>query len=116
LGSKNYLRYLSRSFIFSFSIIFINKQVCCLLSRKRFFGVFQLSETVGRTVNIAELVYIVIFIAICLIVAIFQVNINDIISINGAVIGFLFIYFMPALLHVKCLYFSHGKRFYVIPI
>ena len=49
-------------------------------------------------------------IGICLIIGVFKVSITDIININGSVIGFLFIYFMPALLHVKCMYFSKGKR------
>jgi hypothetical protein len=26
------------------------------------------------------------------------------------VIGFFFIYFLPAILHLKCVYFSKGKR------
>ena len=39
-----------------------------------------------------------------------KVNINDIIDINGSVIGFFFIYFLPALLHFKCMYFPKGKR------
>ena len=43
-------------------------------------------------------------------IGLFQVDIGDIIDINGSVIGFLFIYFIPALIHVKCLYFSKGKR------
>lgn len=43
-------------------------------------------------------------------VGLIQVNISDIIDINGAVIGFFFIYLIPAVLHLKCLYFSKGKR------
>ena len=49
-------------------------------------------------------------VGICFLIGLFQVNIGDIIDINGAVIGFIFIYFIPALLHIKCLYFSKGKR------
>jgi len=42
-------------------------------------------------------------------IGLLEVSIDDIIDINGAVIGFFFIYFLPAVLHVKCLYFSKGK-------
>lgn len=49
-------------------------------------------------------------VGICFVVGIFKVNIDDIIDINGAVIGFLFIYLIPAVLHIKCLYFSKGKK------
>lgn len=34
-----------------------------------------------------------------------QVSIDTIIEINGAVVGFFFIYFIPAAMHFKCLYF-----------
>lgn len=49
-------------------------------------------------------------IGVCFIIGYFKINVNDIISINGAVIGFFFIYFLPAILHLKCVYFSKGKR------
>lgn len=49
-------------------------------------------------------------VVVCFIVGYFEVDINDIIDINGAVIGFFFIYLIPAVLHVKCLYFSKGKK------
>lgn len=37
-------------------------------------------------------------------------GIDTLIEINGAVIGFFFIYFLPALLHVKCLYWCGNKE------
>jgi len=52
----------------------------------------------------------VVIVGICLAVGLVQVNVSDIIDINGAVIGFFFIYLIPAILHLKCLYFSRGKR------
>jgi len=48
-------------------------------------------------------------VGVCLTIGLLQVSITDIIDINGAVIGFFFIYFLPAGLHIKCLYFSKGK-------
>lgn len=48
--------------------------------------------------------------AFCLFIGIFGVNIDIIIDINGAVLGFCFVYFLPSILHIKCLYFSKGKR------
>jgi len=59
-------------------------------------------------VTIPEVVYIAIMVGICFLIGLFQVNIGDLVDINGAVI--IFIYFIPALLHIKCLYFSKGKR------
>lgn len=37
------------------------------------------------------------------------IKIDTIIAINGAIIGFFNIYLFPAILHVKCLYFSKNK-------
>ena len=38
-----------------------------------------------------------------------KVKINTLVDVNGSVIGFFFIYFLPALLHIKCRYFSKNK-------
>ena len=43
-------------------------------------------------------------------VGLFQVDVNYLIDINGAVIAFFFLYLIPAVLHIKCLYFSRGKK------
>lgn len=36
-------------------------------------------------------------------------KINEIVDLNGSVIGFFFIYFLPSILHIRCLYFSKNK-------
>lgn len=71
---------------------------------------FCLKESRKGKVNIAEILYFLFVIGACLGVVMAKVNIDDIIDINGSVIGFFFIYFLPALLHVKCMYFSKGKK------
>lgn len=74
------------------------------------FHVFQISESERGKVHIGEIIYFLLIIGLCFTVGILEVNISDIIDINGAVVGFLFIYLLPAVLHIKCLYFSKGKR------
>jgi hypothetical protein len=59
---------------------------------------------------VSEIIYFLFVVGVCFVVGFFKVNIDDIIDINGAVVGFLFIYMIPAVLHIKCLYFSKGKR------
>ncbi len=49
-------------------------------------------------------------VGVCFLTGFFRVNVDDFIDINGAVFGFFFIYSIPATLHIKCLYFSKGKR------
>lgn len=69
-----------------------------------------LRESAVRIVNLPELIYIVVMIIICLCLSALRVNIDIIIDINGAVLGFCFVYFLPSFLHIKCLYFAKGKR------
>lgn len=57
-----------------------------------------------------EFIYIAAIIVICLLISILEVNIDIIIDINGAVLGFCFIYLLPSILHIKCIYFPKGKR------
>ena len=56
-----------------------------------------------------EIIYIAVMVGICFLIGLFQVELGDLIDINGAVIGFFFIYFIPVLIHIKCLYFPKGK-------
>ena len=56
------------------------------------------------------MIYFAAAVGVCLLIGLLKISITDIININGAVIGFFFIYFLPAVLHIKCMYFSKGKR------
>lgn len=56
-----------------------------------------------------ELLYIALSIGVCLAITLLKISIRDIIDFNGAVAGCIFVYFIPAALHLKCLYFSKGK-------
>jgi hypothetical protein len=38
------------------------------------------------------------------------VQIEDVITINGAVVGFFFIYFLPLITHIQCLYVKPIKQ------
>jgi hypothetical protein len=69
-----------------------------------------LKESGKRQINIWEGISFVLIIGICLTFSVFQINIDIIININGAILGFCFIYLLPSLLHIKCAYFPKGKR------
>jgi hypothetical protein len=73
------------------------------------FGVIGVKESHVGHVNSAEVIYIAAAVGVCFLMGLLNVSITDIIDINGAVIGFFFIYFLPAMLHIKCMYFSKGK-------
>ena len=83
----------------------------CFSFRKRFFSIFRLKETGARQINIKELIFIISLVGICFfLVSIVKIKIDTIIDINGAVLGFCFIYLIPSLLHIRCVYFSKGKK------
>ena len=67
-------------------------------------------ESGRRAINIWEIVYIVFLLGLCILLAAIRVNIDVIIIINGAVLGFVFVYLLPVMIHVRCLYFPQGKR------
>ena len=46
---------------------------------------------------------------VCLVIKLVKVKINQIVDLNGSVIGFFFIYFLPVILHIRCLYFAKNK-------
>ena len=48
----------------------------------------------------------VIIVCISALVFFLKVTIGVLIEINGAIIGFFFIYLLPAVMHAKCLYFK----------
>ena len=74
------------------------------------FNIVGLEESERGKVRLSEVVYVVLVVGVCLVVGIVDVDVSDIIDINGAVIAFFFIYLIPAVLHLKCLYFSRGKK------
>lgn len=43
-------------------------------------------------------------------ISVVKVKIDTIIDINGAVLGFCFIYLIPAMIHIRCAYFPKGKK------
>jgi hypothetical protein len=42
-------------------------------------------------------------------IALLKLSIRDIIDLNGALVGCLFVYMIPAALHIRCLYYGKGK-------
>lgn len=55
--------------------------------------------------NVPELIFVMVLICITVGIYFGNVGIQILIEINGAIIGFFFIYLLPAVMHFKCLYF-----------
>lgn len=110
MGSEHRVGHLPDPPLFGLPGVHPHQQVLLGLIRRRIFHIFKIPESERGKITISEILYFLLVVGVCFIVGIFKVNIDDIIDINGAVIGFLFIYLIPAVLHIKCLYFSKGKQ------
>lgn len=77
--------------------------------RKRLFGVLNYRNTPKKMFNIQEIVYIGLSVAACLTIRLMNMSIREIIDLNGAFIGCLFVYILPAALHIRCLFFNKNK-------
>lgn len=60
--------------------------------------------------NIPEIVFTTGVVGLCAGIYFAGVSIGVLIEINGAIIGFFFIYLLPALMHGKCLYLPERFR------
>ena len=69
-----------------------------------------LKESHKKQINVPEGLFFLAVIGVCLAFSIFEISINVIIDLNGAILGFCFIYLLPALIHIKCSFFPKGKR------
>lgn len=52
-----------------------------------------------------DIVYILVTVSISLAINLSDLSITTILSINGTIFGFLFIYLLPISIHVKCTFF-----------
>ena len=74
------------------------------------FSLFGLEESGKGRIFLTELAYYCSFFALQLVISLSKVRLGTIIQINGAVLAFCFIYLLPVLMHVRCLYFSEGIK------
>lgn len=109
MGSEHHIDHISASSLLSVSIVSSHQQVFIVKTRKRLFGVLNYENTTKGKISTIELLYVALSIGVCLAITLLKISIRDIIDFNGAVAGCIFVYFIPAALHLKCLYFSKGK-------
>jgi hypothetical protein len=57
-----------------------------------------------------ELFFIITFIAMTVGFNLTHLSIDVLIQLNGGVVGFFFVYFLPAALHFKCLYLRNDSQ------
>jgi hypothetical protein len=109
LGGKHHRTHLSHASLFSLPLVSAHQQVPISTLRKRLFGVFDFANTPKGKISVQELIYITVAIMVCLMIALLKLSIRDIIDLNGALVGCLFVYMIPAALHIRCLYYGKGK-------
>jgi len=80
--------------------------ILAYLSRTQFMQLFYNYDKIPTSWSF---LFNVITAVVCVIFGIFNVSPTVVISITGAVVGFLLIYIIPIFLHMKCLYFRKKK-------
>lgn len=66
--------------------------------------------------KIPEFIFVFLIIALTLVIFFTAVPISVLIEINGAVVGFFFIYFIPAAMHFKCVYIDKKYDIMIVSI
>jgi hypothetical protein len=59
--------------------------------------------------------FIVILIGVTVVVNLTGLSIDVIIELNGGVVGFFYVYLLPAGLHFKCLYYNNNDKI-ILPL
>ena len=73
-----------------------------MFCRIRFFQVCKINLTSHITTK--EVIYIVVTILVALVVFMSGVNLKTIFTLNGAVLGYIYIILFPIYVHLKCIY------------
>ena len=76
---------------------FILRHICKAQLIQIFLGANQITNVHYHLMN-------VFFCLICLIFEIFNIDVSLVISLSGAVCGFILVYLIPIYLHLHCLY------------
>lgn len=63
-------------------------------------------EEKENKITVSEIVVYVGTFVICYILNKFEINTELIIKLNGSVIGFFYVFLIPIVIHIKCVYFS----------
>jgi hypothetical protein len=109
LAGQRHRNNLSSASLLSLALVSAYLKVDSATYRKRFFSIFRIRESEVGKVNRFEVIYIVAVLGFALGMALLRISLREIIELNGAVLGFFFIYFFPVLIHFKCCYMKpHG--------
>ena len=109
MGGQCHRGHLLGTFVFGLSLVLADRKVHLITHRKRFFSVFDSKESEVGSINRQEVVYIIVILFICLGISLLRISLRQIIELNGAVLGFFFIYFIPVAIHFKCTYMKKDR-------
>jgi hypothetical protein len=66
---------------------------------------------VRRKTNCNEIIYILFFIGVCYAFYISGINLQALISFNGAVVGYSYVIVIPIWIHLKCVWYDRSSGF-----
>ena len=69
----------------------------------------MLGIEVHKKTNTKEIIYILVFVLVSYLVYISGINLQALISFNGAVVGYSYVIVIPIWIHLKCVWYDRSS-------
>ena len=80
-------------------------------SRIRIFQIFEIEHDPTKNITISEIIYIVVIVGMCYSLKKVNIPFELVLDFTGALLGYVFSFFIPILIHLKCLHFDHSSGY-----
>jgi len=71
----------------------------------------MLGIEVHKKTNMREIIYILVFVLVSYLVYISGINLQALISFNGAVVGYSYVIVIPIWIHLKCVWYDRSSGY-----
>ena len=61
--------------------------------------------------KIKDIAYVFVSVLVSYLVYVLGVNLITVYALNGAIIGYLYVFFIPIAIHLKCVWYDHSSGF-----
>ena len=69
----------------------------------------MLGIEVHKKTNVKEIIYVLVFVLVSYLVYISGINLQALISFNGAVVGYSYVIVIPIWIHLKCVWYDRSS-------
>jgi len=71
----------------------------------------MLGIEVHKKTNMREIIYVLVFVLVSYLVYISGINLQALISFNGAVVGYSYVIVIPIWIHLKCVWYDRSSGY-----